>query len=332
MTAKKIIIVLSMHRTGTIPLAYALSTIGVELGDALQSMGMDETASFWEDSGVIAVNNKLLNQLGSAYGRDRVLDVALNDNAVIDEVYQEAKALIADKAPDIQVWGMKDPLMLQLLPFWQKLLKELKFDISYVIVLHSPLIPANSDRNQFASLKPCLLWLEHMLQAVAYTTSENRLIVGYDNWLKNPPQELLRMSLVLDLPAPTEDEISKYINEFPEPGLRHAQHLENEQLNSQIEPKILADFYALLNECALDKTSINSEFFEECLEPMLSALRGLLPPLGPAIFENTGRALIQNVLKLNMALHPSNEYLQTASKVLTHSNLKNTSLKRRSKR
>lgn len=224
MTAKKIIIVLSMHRSGTITLTRALSTMGVEQGDTLHPMGMDNSASFWEDRGVIAVNNKLLSRLGSAYGRDRVLDVDLNGDAVIDEIYQEAKALIADKAPDIQMWGMKDPLMLQLLPFWQKLLKELEFDISYVIVLHSP-----------------LNGLEPMLQAVADTTSENRLIVGYDNLLNNPRQELLRISSALDLPAPTEDEISKYINEYLDPGLRHAQHLESERLNGQTEPKILAN-------------------------------------------------------------------------------------------
>lgn len=224
MTAKKIIIVLSTHRSGTITLARALSTMGVELGDALHPIGMDNTASFWEDRDVIAVNNKLLSRLDSAYGRGRVLDIDLNGDAVIDEIYQEAKALITDKAPDIPMWGMKDPQMLQLLPFWQKLLKELEFDISYVIVLHSP-----------------LNGLEPMLQAVADTTSENRLFVGYDNLLNNPRQELLRISSTLDLPTPTEDEISKYINEFLDSGVRHAQHLESERLNGQIEPKILAD-------------------------------------------------------------------------------------------
>lgn len=113
MTAKKTTIVLSMHRSGTIALARALSTMGVELGDQLHPMGMDHTASFWEDRDDIAVNNKLLSRLDSA------------------------------SAPD--------------------------------------------------------------------------------------------------LPEPTEDEISKYINEYPAPGSRHAQHLESVRLNSQTEPKILAN-------------------------------------------------------------------------------------------
>lgn len=113
MTAKKTIIVLSMHRSGTIALARALSTMGVELGDPLHPIDMDPTASFCEDRDVTAVNNKLLNRLDSASA--------------------------------------------------------------------------------------------------------------------------------LDLPAPTEDEISKYINEYPDPGSRHARHLESVRLNSQTEPKILTN-------------------------------------------------------------------------------------------
>lgn len=113
MTAKKTIIVLSMHRSGTITFARALSTMGVELGDTLLPMGMDNTASFWEDRDVIAVNNKLLSRLDS--------------------------------------------------------------------------------------------------------------------------------TSALDLPATTEDEISKYINEYPAPGSRHAQHLESVRLNSQTEPTILTN-------------------------------------------------------------------------------------------
>lgn len=113
MTAKKTIIVLSMHRSGPITFARALSTMGVELGDPLHPMGMDHKASFWEDRDVIAVYKKLVSRLDS--------------------------------------------------------------------------------------------------------------------------------TSTLDLPAPTEDEISKYINGYPDPGLRDSQHLESKQLNGQTEPKIPAN-------------------------------------------------------------------------------------------
>jgi len=101
-----------MRRSGTITLARALRTMGVGLGDTLHPMGMGNTSSFWEASGVIAVNNKLVSRLDSASA--------------------------------------------------------------------------------------------------------------------------------LDLPAPTEDEISKCINEYPDPRLRDSQRLESERLNGQTEPKILA--------------------------------------------------------------------------------------------
>ncbi|EJM13785.1 hypothetical protein PMI22_04835 [Pseudomonas sp. GM21] len=330
MATKKIIIVLGMHRSGTSALTRALSTMGVRLGDTLHPAGVDNPTGFWEDRDVIAVNNKLLSRLGSAYDRVGVLDVDLDGDAVIEEIYQEAKALIADKTAGIPMWGMKDPRIPRLLPFWQKLLKELEFNISYVIALRNPLNVANSlaYRNQFASLKSYLLWLEHMLQAVAYTTSKNRLIVGYDNLLGNPRQEILRISSALDLPAPIEDDISTYINEFLDPGLRHAQRSESELLNSQIEPKLLADTYVLLNECALDKIAINSETFEDRLKPMLSELRSMLPILELiASSERTTEVESQKVLELNVALHSSNEHLQAALKSLTNTNLENISLK-----
>ncbi|WP_213939881.1 glycosyltransferase [Pseudomonas sp. dw_612] len=330
MTIKKIIIVLGMHRSGTSALTRALSTMGIGLGDTLHPAGVDNPTGFWEDRDVISINNKLLSRLGSAYDRVGVLDVDLSDDPIVEVIYQEAKTLIVEKTAGILMWGMKDPRIPRLLPFWQKLLTELEFDISYVIALRNPLNVANSlaHRNQFASLKSYLLWLEHMLQAVSYTTSEKRLVVGYDNLLSNPRQEILRISAALELPEPIEDEISTYINEFLDPGLRHAQHSESELLNGQIEPKLLVEAYQLLNECALDKIAINSEVFEDCLKPMLAELRGMLPTLELiASSERTAEVESQRVLDLNVKLHSSEEHLHAALKSLNNANLENISLK-----
>ncbi|MGJ7514111.1 glycosyltransferase [Pseudomonas baetica] len=330
MTTKRIIIVLGMHRSGTSALTRALSTMGVGLGNTLHPAGVDNPTGFWEDRDVIAINNKLLSRIGSAYDRVGVLDFDLNDDAVIEEIYQEAKTLITDKTANTPMWGMKDPRIPRLLPFWQKLLKELEFNISYVIALRNPLNVAKSlaHRNQFVSLKSYLLWLEHMLLAISYTTAEKRLVVSYDNLLGNPRKEISRISSALDLPTPFEDELSTYINEFLDPGLRHAQQSESELLNGQIKPKLLADAYVLLNECAQDKIAINNEAFEYRLKPMLSELKGMLPTLELiASLERTIEDESQKIHELHVALHSSNEHLQAALKSLTSVNLENISLK-----
>jgi hypothetical protein len=66
---------------------------------------------------------------------------------------------------------------------------------------------------------------------------EDRDVIAVNNKLLSR----LDSASALDLPAPTEDEISKYIDEYPDSGLRHAQHLESARLNGQTEPKILTN-------------------------------------------------------------------------------------------
>lgn len=281
MNTKKIIIVLGMHRSGTSALTRGLSTLGVALGDALHPAGPDNPTGFWEDSDVIAINNQILGFLGSAHDRMGVIDANVFDLPDIQQIYQTAKELVEQKTASTSIWGMKDPRITRLLPFWKKLLNELGFKVGYVIALRNPLNVAASltARNQLAPVKSYVLWLEHMLQAAAYTESENRLVVGYDNLLSAPYKQLQRISAALDLCTPTQEQFDVYANEFLDKGLRHGQHNDDELLNSNIEPAILAQTYQLLRECALDELNINSAEFAQQLDPLMSALRRMLPML-----------------------------------------------------
>ncbi|WP_192561937.1 glycosyltransferase [Pseudomonas gozinkensis] len=281
MNTKKIIIVLGMHRSGTSALTRGLSTMGVALSDDLHPAGPDNPTGFWEDSDVIAINNQILGLLGSAHDRMGVIDANVFELPGIQEIYDAAKALVTQKTTSTSMWGIKDPRITRLLPFWQKLLNELGFEIGYVIALRNPLNVAASltARNQLPPVKSYILWLEHMLQAVACTHSESRLIVSYDYLLSDPGKQLLRMSSTLGLQAPTPEELASYSKEFLDTNLRHGQHDDDELLKSHIEPAILAQTYELLRECALDELSINSDEFEQQFQPLMSALRRMQPML-----------------------------------------------------
>ncbi|SFA70525.1 hypothetical protein SAMN03159488_00084 [Pseudomonas sp. NFIX10] len=281
MSTKKIIIVLGMHRSGTSALTRGLNTLGVALGDTLHPAGPDNPTGFWEDSDVIAINNQILGLLGATYDRTGVIDADVFNLPDIQQIYQTAKELVEQKTASTSIWGLKDPRITRLLPFWKKLLNELGFKVGYVIALRNPLNVAASltARNQIAPVKSYILWLEHMLQAVAYTQSENRLVVGYDNLLSNPYKQLQRISVALDLNTPTQEQLDIYVDEFLDKGLRHGQHNDDELLNSNIDPAILAQTYQLLRECALDKLDINSTEFAQQLDPLMSALRRMLPML-----------------------------------------------------
>jgi len=281
MNTKKIIIVLGMHRSGTSALTRGLSTMGVALSDDLHPAGPDNPTGFWEDSDVIAINNRILGLLGSAYDRLGVIDANVFEIPEIQEIYTTAKELVKRKTSSTSMWGIKDPRITRLLPFWQKLLDELGFEIGYVIALRNPLNVAASltARNQLPPVKSYVLWLEHMLQAVACTHLENRLIVGYDYLLSDPGKQLLRISNALHLSAPAPEELASYSEEFLDTNLRHGQHDDDELLKSRIEPAILAQAYELLRKCALDELSINSNEFEQQFQPLMSALRQMQPML-----------------------------------------------------
>ena len=281
MTTKKIIIVLGMHRSGTSALTRGLSTMGVALGDSLHPAGPDNPTGFWEDSDVIAINNQLLGLLGSAHDRMGVIDANLFDIPEAHQIYEATKELVVQKTASTLIWGMKDPRITRLLPFWKKLLSELGFEVGYVIALRNPLNVAASlaARNEMAPSKSYMLWLEHMLQAVVYTPSEKRLVVGYDDLLNDPYTQLQRISVELDLKAPIQEQFEAYAEEFLDKGLRHGQHDDSELLNSDIEPPLLVQTYQLLHKCALDQLNINSAEFDEQLAPLMSTLRRMLPIL-----------------------------------------------------
>ncbi|UVK92198.1 glycosyltransferase [Pseudomonas atacamensis] len=281
MNTKKIIIVLGMHRSGTSALTRGLSALGVSLGDELHPAGPDNPTGFWEDSDVIAINNEILCLLGSAHDHVGVIDANVFDLPEFPRLYETAKELVRKKTASTSIWGMKDPRITRLLPFWKKLLDELGFEVGYVIALRNPLNVAASltARNQTAPVKSYVLWLEHMLQAVANTHSDKRLVVSYDNLLSAPNEQLLRISATLELDAPSQEQLEIYAEQFLDKGLRHGQHNDDELFKNDINPQFLAPTYKLLLECALDELNINSQEFDERLEPLLSALRRLLPML-----------------------------------------------------
>lgn len=329
MTTKKIIIVLGMHRSGTSALTRGLRTLGVALGENLHPAGIDNPTGFWEDSDVIAINDRLLRHLGSAYDRVGLIDAAFDSDPVIDSLGEEARSLLLDKLGRFELWGMKDPRLPRLLPFWQRAINEIGAEAAYVIALRNPLSVADSlaHRNGFPPTKSYLLWLEHMLQAALYTKGEKRLVVAYDLLLSNARHELNRVANALGLPLPDDREVALYMDEFLDPGLRHDSRTDAELYSGKIEPYALADTYGLLSECAHDRLAINSSAFEQRLAPKLSMMRRSAPISELiAVAEKERGEAAETIQKLNVALHGLGEQLKTSQKALHESSLENIAL------
>ncbi|WP_287810384.1 glycosyltransferase [Pseudomonas sp.] len=281
MSKKKVIIVLGMHRSGTSALTRGLGALGIHLGDSLYPAADDNPTGFWEDKDVIAINDRLLRELGSSYDRVGLVDARLMGNPAVEVILLDAKATLAAKLEYCSVWGMKDPRTARLLPFWQRLFRELDCELGYVIALRNPLSVADSlsFRNQFAPIKSYWLWLEHTLQAVNDTAGERRLVVSYDGMLNNPVRELNRMAEALQLPSPGNEALKAYVEGFLDNDLRHSARTVQELRKATAELPLLEPVYTLLDECATQVLNLNSDAFEERFQPLMSEMRSFAPTL-----------------------------------------------------
>jgi len=225
MEQKRIVVVLGMHRSGTSTIARGLPVLGVDLGNRLlQAEAGNNEKGFWEDIDVTAFDVDLLAEMGHDWHTLAPLTPQEFDRPEIETLKLRAVQLLREKLADTTIFGLKDPRMCRLMPFWVDVFAHLKLDVSYVIACRNPMSVAHSlaRRNGFALEKSYLLWLEHMLLSIKHTADARRVFVDYDQMLSEPLVQLERISTSLGLPFSAQSQqYIEYQNEFLETSLRH---------------------------------------------------------------------------------------------------------------
>lgn len=225
---KKLVVVLGMHRSGTSAITRSLKTLGVDLGESLvPPVAGDNDKGFWEDVDTLAINQDLMAALGvswcplSPYEWERV------PASQLSFLRQQARELLEAKLKDVDAFGIKDPRLTRLLPFWMPVFSELGADMRYLLVIRNPLSVSDSlhRRNGFSIFRSQLLWLRHVVPSVLETHGKPRIVVSYERMMADPKGQLIRMALNLQLPFDeTSDEFVAYAQDFLSPELQRAQH------------------------------------------------------------------------------------------------------------
>lgn len=199
-----VVCIAGMHRSGTSMIARLLNLSGVFFGDEEQLMPPhpDNPKGYWENTKIVDINRAVLKHLGGGWDflppntpDDWITDPALS------ALFDEGKNVIRTFA-DYIVWGWKDPRNSLVLPFWQKLIPNLKV----VIPLRNPLAVARSlrKRNGFSIAAGLNLWLMYNKYVLAYT-SDDRIITPYEWYFKTPQQELKRVLNFLNIQLSDEE-------------------------------------------------------------------------------------------------------------------------------
>jgi lipopolysaccharide biosynthesis protein len=225
MDHKQIVVVLGMHRSGTSAITRGLKVLGVDLGDnLLPAESGNNEKGFFEDATITAYNEELLAALGHAW--DSLVPISPEELSLPITQSHKIRAIehLREKVAHIKCFGVKDPRMARLLPFWQEIFAELGLKVSYVVAFRNPKNVAYSlvKRNEFEVEKGYFLWLEHMLFSLKYSQGASRVFVNYELMLQAPEQQLRRISESLDLPFdPQGPEFQEYQNKFLQHSLQH---------------------------------------------------------------------------------------------------------------
>ena len=251
-----LIVVLGMHRSGTSAVTRALSVLGVALGDSLlPAVAGDNDKGYWEDRDLNQVNIALLAALERDWDDLRPLSPSELAGQRVNEIHGRAIGLLRGKLRRMPLFGMKDPRICRLLPFWQSVFAEIGVPPRYVLCLRNPLSVADSlaRRGTTSPTKSHYLWLEHMIPALIGTVDAPLVVVDYDRLIESPASQIKRLAAALGLSGRLDEvRLGQYCTDFLDDTLRHSQHLDKDLCNiSGLPPEVLP-LYELLRELSSD--------------------------------------------------------------------------------
>ncbi len=185
--------IIGMHRSGTSMVANLLRLHGLSLGPDERLLGASESNQFghFEHTGFLEINEALLKHLGGSWDSPPTLQSGWEQDPDLDDLTRKASVLLKDFAA-CKHWGWKDPRTTILLPFWQKIVPNLR----YVICIRNPLEVALSlaQRDGQSIAGAVHLWRQYTCQAIRSTEGYSRILTFYEDYFRRPIQEVNRLS------------------------------------------------------------------------------------------------------------------------------------------
>ncbi len=184
--ARRAVVVLGMHRSGTSAVAGCLNRLGVDFGPRLMPATEDNPRGYYEHIDIVNLHDRLLLALGGSWDETRPLPSGwlLND-ALTGSYRAELLALLQRDLPTAPLWGIKDPRLCRLLPWWEPIWAATGTQPLYVIVRRRPSEVAASlaRREGFSNGKSHLLWLLHVVEAERWSRAGQRVFIDFQNFL-----------------------------------------------------------------------------------------------------------------------------------------------------
>ncbi len=262
-SAKRIVVILGMHRSGTSAVTCALNILGVDIGQRLNPPVEGINAKgFFEDIDIYSLNVEMLQALGSDW--DCLAKIERRDIDFLQKngYFLRAAALLRSKTVGVGIFGFKDPRVARLLPFWHQVFSYCRFNASYVLVVRNPvsIVQSLAKRDGFIAEKSYMLWLGHVLASLVNSEEHKRALIDYDRFVHDPQKDLMVIADRLDLPFDAQA-FNRYQREFLDEGLRHSLYEASDLALDQACPPLVQELYLELLNVSRDNKQLDNTAF-----------------------------------------------------------------------
>jgi hypothetical protein len=178
-------------RSGSSMITRLLNICGLQLGEQNYLLVTGTNANkkgYWENTEILRINNKILELFDGTWSHPPIFPEKWEQDKRLDNIYKEADDLILYMNEKYSLWGFKEPRTALTLPFWQKIIPEMK----YIVIVRSPLDVAISlyKRDGMDISDGMLLWFTHMLSILNHTKGEETFFTFFDNYFIKEKLEL----------------------------------------------------------------------------------------------------------------------------------------------
>jgi hypothetical protein len=225
MPQNTVVLVLGVHRSGTSALTGTLHRLGVSLGPRLLSADECNQRGYFESHDVLNFNHDLMTALGYAWDDPREMPRDWESTTIVAPFRARLRKIIEADYAHSPVWGVKDPRICRLLPFWLPVLRDLNFRVVALMALRHPAEVAGSliaRSPEMTNEHAELLWLRHNIEAEIHSRALPRASIDYANLVTNWREEFARAREHLGVDWPiTPEAAAGAIDEFLGDDLRH---------------------------------------------------------------------------------------------------------------
>ena len=204
-SSRRAVVVLGMHRSGTSAVAGCLHRLGVDFGPRLMPATEDNARGFYEHVDIVNLHDRLLLALGGAWDETRPLPPGWQHDDALTGPYRAELLTLLHRDLPAAPWGIKDPRLCRLLPWWEPVWTATDTRPLFVIVRRPPgeVAASLARREGFSAGKSHLLWLLHVVEAERATRLGQRVIIDFKDFLADWRAALEPVRAALGQPWPT---------------------------------------------------------------------------------------------------------------------------------